>query len=100
MKNLSVAVSVQTPLMVTGPNAAGKSSFFRVLGGLWPAQSGIIEVPSDKEGNLGIRDVFLVPQRIYMVLGTLADQILYPMTLSCRDQKVERRMQEVLGLVG
>jgi ATP-binding cassette subfamily D (ALD) long-chain fatty acid import protein len=66
-KALSVRIEPGRSLMVTGPNASGKSSFFRALGGLWPSHSGHVFGPRD--------DVFLVPQRVYSSMGTLADQV-------------------------
>ena len=57
-------------LMVTGQNATGKSSLFRVLSGLWPLRKGSLSVPRGQ--------IQLVPQRVYSVSGTLADQITYP----------------------
>ena len=78
-KSVSVAVTPSTPLMVTGANAVGKTSFFRVLGGLWPVHGGSLTVPAAPgESTPGIGEIFLVPQRIYMCIGTLADQLTYP----------------------
>ena len=69
---------------VEGPNGSGKSSLFRVLGGLWPLVSGHIAKPG--VGTDLNKEIFYVPQRPYTAVGTLRDQLIYPLTES---QEVE-----------
>eukprot|EP01046_Picozoa_sp_COSAG06_P027104 COSAG06_NODE_2372_length_6990_cov_6.727906_2_plen_104_part_00 len=47
-------------------------------------------------------DVFCVPQRIYMTLGTLAEQITYPQTIMKHERtaEIEAQLQKLLDLVG
>ena len=75
--NLSVSLSHGQSLMVTGANATGKSSLGRVLTGLWPLHSGKLIRPCSEgqEGLPGIGEIFLVPQRVFMCTGSLADQV-------------------------
>ncbi|KAJ8488005.1 hypothetical protein ONZ51_g3822 [Trametes cubensis] len=54
-------------------NGVGKTAIARVLAGLWAAQGG-----GQVSRPLGKTGVFVVPQRAYMVTGTLLDQIIYP----------------------
>uniref|UniRef100_A0A2P2MUA7 ABC transmembrane type-1 domain-containing protein n=1 Tax=Rhizophora mucronata TaxID=61149 RepID=A0A2P2MUA7_RHIMU len=84
VKDLTLKVEPGSNLLITGPNGSGKSSLFRVLGGLWPMESGHIVKPG--VGSDLNKEIFYVPQRPYTAVGTLQDQLIYPLTA---DQEVE-----------
>jgi ATP-binding cassette subfamily D (ALD) protein 3 len=95
VKDLNFEVKSGTNVLVSGPNGCGKSSLFRILGGLWPLFGGVLVKPS--RGKL-----FYVPQRPYMTLGTLRDQLIYPDRKEDFDRKgkTDRQLRELLQLVG
>ncbi|XP_023766587.1 ABC transporter D family member 1 isoform X2 [Lactuca sativa] len=84
VEDLTLKVESGSNLLITGPNGSGKSSLFRVLGGLWPLVSGHIVKPG--VGSDLNKEIFYVPQRPYTAVGTLRDQLIYPLT---SDQEVE-----------
>ena len=72
VRNLSLNIRLGENLLVTGPSSAGKSSFLRVLRGLWPPTSGKIL------SSYPLRACFL-PQRTFLTSGSILDQICYPL---------------------
>jgi len=76
-------------LLIAGASGAGKSSVLRAVAGLWTAGEGHILRPPLKE-------MLFLPQRPYMVLGSLREQLLYP---HLDQEATDGELREVLGKV-
>ncbi|HEY3277688.1 MAG TPA: ABC transporter ATP-binding protein/permease [Syntrophorhabdaceae bacterium] len=69
--DLSLSVPPDESLLIVGASGAGKSSLLRAIAGLWDSGSGrVMRPPLDQ--------MLFLPQRPYMILGSLREQLLYP----------------------
>ncbi|CAK7233789.1 ATP-binding cassette long-chain fatty acid transporter pxa1 [Sporothrix eucalyptigena] len=74
MESLSLIVRRGEHLLISGPNGAGKTSISRVVAGLWPVYRGLVSRPK----AIGEDGIMFLPQRPYLSIATLRDQVIYP----------------------
>ncbi|MEM1279752.1 MAG: ABC transporter ATP-binding protein/permease [Cyanobacteria bacterium P01_H01_bin.152] len=71
IEDLSLALTADRSLLIAGPSGCGKSSLLRAIAGLWNSGQGLIQRPA-------LQHLLFLPQKPYMILGTLRQQLLYP----------------------
>ncbi len=70
--DLSLEVDRNQRVLVVGPSGCGKTSFLRMVSGLWPPAAGHVQRPGEGE-------LLFIPQKPYMILGSLREQLCYPL---------------------
>ena len=66
-----VELDAGTSVLVTGDSGSGKSTLFRAFAGIWPFGRGTIAKPRGAS-------VLFLPQKPYLNIGTLREQLCYP----------------------
>ncbi|KIX07407.1 uncharacterized protein Z518_02060 [Rhinocladiella mackenziei CBS 650.93] len=96
IESLSFVVHSGEHLLISGSNGVGKSAIARIVAGLWPVYRGLVSRPR----NNGQDGIMFLPQRPYLSIGTLRDQVIYPHTEidmsenQRRDSELERILEE------
>mgnify|MGYP001211711545 FL=1 len=71
LRDLSLSIGEADRLLVVGPSGCGKTSLLRMISGLWMPTRGVVERPETGE-------LLFIPQKPYMLLGSLREQLCYP----------------------
>ncbi|KAH8682463.1 ABC transporter transmembrane region 2-domain-containing protein [Xylariales sp. PMI_506] len=74
IESLSLIVRRGEHLLISGSNGVGKTAISRILAGLWPVYRGLVSKPK----VVGEDGIMFLPQRPYLSIGTLRDQVIYP----------------------
>jgi putative ATP-binding cassette transporter len=89
VKNLSLEVPQGQGILIVGHSGVGKSSLIRAIAGLWNSGTGSIIRPE-------LDNILFLPQRPYMILGNLRDQLLYPTNnYTISDRRLQEELKEV-----
>jgi len=94
IRDLSLLIARDRGLLLVGPSGCGKSSLLKAIAGLWHEGCGTIRRPAAEQ-------MLFLPQKPYMVPGTLRDQLIYPSTSSgVSDEELKDALRQVnLGLL-
>jgi|SRR5579872_736526 len=88
IRNMSFEVATGESLLISGESGAGKTSMLRAIAGLWRSGSGRIVRPP-------LSEVMFLPQRPYMILGSLREQLCYPHASGISDEKLRAILKMV-----
>ncbi|KAI9677153.1 MAG: hypothetical protein M1829_002727 [Trizodia sp. TS-e1964] len=94
INSLSLIVHSGEHLLISGPNGVGKSAVARIVAGIWPVYRGLVSRPRSQ-------GIMFLPQRPYLSIGTLRDQVIYPHTemdmrdAGRRDGELSQVLEEV-----
>lgn len=89
INDISLTINPGEGMMIVGPSGCGKSSLLRAIAGLWHSGSGRIAQPAAAE-------MLFLPQRPYMLLGSLRSQLLYPLQeREIADDELQRLLERV-----
>ncbi|HZC47182.1 MAG TPA: ABC transporter ATP-binding protein/permease [Candidatus Acidoferrum sp.] len=88
VRDLSFDVAPGQGLLLRGPSGTGKTSILRALAGLWDNGKGHIERPE-------LTNALFLPQKPYLMLGTLRDQLCYPRATGVSDDDLKGALNEV-----
>ena len=91
VEHLSVHLPPRACLIIVGPSGVGKSSLLRAIAGLWQQGTGTIHRPA-------LAAMFFLPQRPYMLLGSLRAQLLYPALPHAMSEAALRQVLEQVHL--
>ena len=91
IRDLTVNLESKSNLLVVGQSGVGKSSLLRAVAGLWTQGQGVVKRPA-------LAEIFFLPQRPYMLLGSLRDQMIYPRLENDISQENLRQILETVRL--
>ncbi|MEM9274642.1 MAG: ATP-binding cassette domain-containing protein, partial [Cyanobacteria bacterium P01_F01_bin.143] len=89
IRELSLQIEPSQRLLIMGNSGVGKSSLIRAIASLWRTGTGSIIKPQSA-------DILFLPQRPYLILGSLQSQLIYPhITNLVNQEQLEEIMEKV-----
>ena len=89
VRDISLRIPSGSGLLIMGASGSGKSSILRAIAGLWNSGKGAIYRPK-------LNKILFLPQKPYMVLGSLRQQLLYPQSnLDISDVEIQEVLERV-----
>ena len=89
LQDCTLTLAAGSHTLITGPSGCGKSTLLRTTAGLWPFGHGTLKMPKGCQ-------VFFLPQRPYLPMGSLRRAVYYPLV----EQKDDTELRQILHLVG
>ncbi|MEO0647951.1 MAG: ATP-binding cassette domain-containing protein, partial [Cyanobacteria bacterium J06650_10] len=88
VSDLSLQIEPNDRLLIVGASGCGKSSLLRAIAGLWTNGNGQISRPD-------VNEMLFLPQRPYMLLGSLREQLIYPYNYTRSDETLADILNQV-----